>query len=170
MFSKHLKQDGLTLIEVLVSIVILSIILTTFFSFFSQSMTFSGKNEEKLVAYNLASKTLIVVEEKYSEEVNKLQTDLLKIYPSETFCSRDFSGSEITNTTIINNVPTASICHFKENQKEYYPEVNISKENTNPNEFQLSKIVLYKIHVQIYDKRTSPRKLLSETFGYIRGK
>jgi prepilin-type N-terminal cleavage/methylation domain-containing protein len=161
MLKKHLKQDGLTLIEVLVSIVILSIILTTFFSFFSQSMVFSGKNEEKLVAYNLASKTLRVVEEKYK---NTLQTDL-NIISSSVLCTDNFSITEIRTTTT-----STSICYFNENQKSYYPEVLITKELNHSTDFSTSKIVLYKINVKIYDKQTTPRKLLSETFGYIRGK
>jgi prepilin-type N-terminal cleavage/methylation domain-containing protein len=161
MLKKHLKQDGLTLIEVLVSIVILSIILTTFFSFFSQSLVFSGKNEEKLVAYNLASKTLRVVEEKYK---NTLQTDL-NIISSSVLCTENFSITEIRTT-----ITSTSICYFNENQKNYYPEVLITKELNHSTDFSTSKIVLYKINVKIYDKQTTPRKLLSETFGYIRGK
>ncbi|MEH6947676.1 type II secretion system protein [Bacillus sp. JJ634] len=52
------NNNGFTLIEVLASITILGIVLTVFLSFFSNSMTFSVKAEDKLTAINLAEKEL----------------------------------------------------------------------------------------------------------------
>jgi prepilin-type N-terminal cleavage/methylation domain-containing protein len=42
------SQEGLTLIEVLVSIVMLSIILISFIGVFTQSAQFNNKNRQKL--------------------------------------------------------------------------------------------------------------------------
>jgi prepilin-type N-terminal cleavage/methylation domain-containing protein len=152
MKENYSKQTGFTLIEVLVSIVILSIILTTFFSFFGQSLVFSGKNEEKLVAYNLAGKTLRIVESKYKNTINQslLTLDSCTNYPQE-----------------LKDVLDNSTCSFIQNKKNYFPEIIITKQTftefTNPK--------LYLINVKIYNanKLNSNRKLLSETFGYIRG-
>lgn len=57
--SSHFKMErGYTLIEVLASIVIVGIILTIFFGIYGQSMLFSNKNENQLIAMNLAREVL----------------------------------------------------------------------------------------------------------------
>jgi prepilin-type N-terminal cleavage/methylation domain-containing protein len=157
MLKKHLKQDGLTLIEVLVSIVILSIILTTFFSFFSQSLVFSGKNEEKLIAYNLASKTLKIVEKNFKNKLPATQP-AIEIVSSATACTNQLE-EQVSPTNL-------SFCYYKENQKIYYPEITITKETTS-----FSVPALFTINIKIYNlAKTEPnRKLLSETFGFMRG-
>ncbi|WP_339147043.1 MULTISPECIES: type II secretion system protein [unclassified Sutcliffiella] len=51
-------QKGLTLIEILVSIVILGIIFTGMLGFFSQTVKYSSHNENKIISINLAEKML----------------------------------------------------------------------------------------------------------------
>jgi prepilin-type N-terminal cleavage/methylation domain-containing protein len=100
-------ESGFTLVEVLASIVILGIILTTFFGFFSQSLLFSSKNEEDLQAINLARKTLVVLQQ--LKKVNLSGDTLLlqatsKYYIEAKDISRNFSKSqqlEITKQSII---------------------------------------------------------------------
>jgi prepilin-type N-terminal cleavage/methylation domain-containing protein len=53
------NEKGLSLIEILASIVIIGIILTTFFGFFSQSMMFSKKSEDILNGVEIARKELV---------------------------------------------------------------------------------------------------------------
>ncbi|WP_458412330.1 type IV pilus modification PilV family protein [Schinkia sp. CFF1] len=57
MFTKR-GSKGFTLIEVLVAVVILSIILLTFFGFFSQSALFTNRNKQQLTAVNLAQEVI----------------------------------------------------------------------------------------------------------------
>lgn len=163
------KQDGFTLIEVLVSIVILSIILTTFFSFFSQSLIFSGKNEEKLVAYNLASKTLKIVEQRYNNKLPSTQSTI-EIFSNSTVCSEDLS-------TIAPDLKwdstTSAMCYYNQNQKKYYPEIVITNQATDFTATPgYTTPTLFTINVKIFNfpKTVSNRKVLSETFGYVRGK
>lgn len=157
------NQAGFTLIEVLVSIVILSIVLTTFFSFFSQSLIFSGKNEEKLVAYNLASKTLKIVELRYNNKLSSTQSKI-EIYSTNDICSSDL-------TTIAPNLKwdslSPSMCYYIENQKKYYPEIVITKLETT----DFTSPTLFTINIKVFNSPKSDvnRKLLSETFGYMRG-
>jgi prepilin-type N-terminal cleavage/methylation domain-containing protein len=157
------KQEGFTLVEVLVSIVILSIVLTTFFSFFGQSLVFSGKNEEKLVAYNLAEKTMRIVESNYKNKLQPTQSKI-EISSTSTPCSNYSNGFPPELTAVTN----PSTCFYKENQKSYYPYIIITKQPTD-----FTEPSLFVISVKIYNSinLTDPnRKLLSETFGYIRGK
>ncbi|RSL32377.1 prepilin-type N-terminal cleavage/methylation domain-containing protein [Salibacterium salarium] len=74
MKKNRCNQTGLTLIEVLASITILSIVTLTFLSFFSQSMIFSERTEDELTAVNAAEKVMNIVKNnppafEYPEEV-----------------------------------------------------------------------------------------------------
>jgi type II secretory pathway pseudopilin PulG len=60
---KNLKEEGFTLVEVLVSIILLFIILTSFLSFFSQSAMFIHSNEKKLGTMQIAQKYINLIEE-----------------------------------------------------------------------------------------------------------
>lgn len=60
------KSGGYTLIEVLGSIVILSIILISFYSFITQGFIFSAKNEDSLVSSNLANHVLETIQKNYT--------------------------------------------------------------------------------------------------------
>ncbi|WNF21892.1 prepilin-type N-terminal cleavage/methylation domain-containing protein [Mesobacillus jeotgali] len=72
MGNKLDNQNGLTLLEVLLSIVILSIVLTSFASFFSQSAMFVKKNEEKLSTSQTSQKIVNLIELNITK--SKLQT------------------------------------------------------------------------------------------------
>lgn len=146
--QKILNQAGLTLTEILVSLVLISIVLLTFFSFFSQTTLFSGKNEERLVAFHLATKTLNIVESNYRNA--SIPSDNLQLscgnYPLELKAALQ-----------------ASTCYYQNNNKNYYPEIFLSK--------QLDMPTLYVIQIKIYNSPNSTeRKLLSETYGYVRVK
>lgn len=154
--NKILKQDGFTLLEVLVSIVLLFIILTSFFTFFSNSLIFSGKNEEELVSFNLASKTLKIIQDKYENTLDQSEYKIM--------CSNYPTAYPTELISVLNS----STCYYKENEINYYPEVTITKQTSAP---YSGLPVLYVINVKIYNTDVpSNRKLLSETFGYIRGK
>jgi prepilin-type N-terminal cleavage/methylation domain-containing protein len=152
--EKYSKQYGFTLIEVLVSIVILSIVLTSFFAFFSQSMVFSGKNEEDLVAFNLANKTLKTVESKYKVETlsQNLTFNSCSNYPQNI--------KDILNLS--------STCSYNVNKKRYYPEITLTKQAYVNNSGE-NLPTLYIINVKIFGSPSQPKKLLSETYGYVRG-
>lgn len=62
--GKMLKNNqGLTLIEVLVSITLLGIVLTTFLSFFNQAYSYTKKNQDKTVGINVARNVLYYLEQ-----------------------------------------------------------------------------------------------------------
>ncbi|WEG17382.1 prepilin-type N-terminal cleavage/methylation domain-containing protein [Alkalihalophilus pseudofirmus] len=70
----RINNNGLTLIEVLASMVILSIVIISFMTFFSQSMMFSNKVEDRLTAVNLAEKVLVDVRTAKSIELGEYDT------------------------------------------------------------------------------------------------
>ncbi|MDP4084546.1 MAG: type II secretion system protein [Bacillota bacterium] len=61
-------QHGFTLIEVLVSIILLFIVLTSFMGFFTQSAFFSNKNEQKLGTIQTAQKVIKLVDNTVSKQ------------------------------------------------------------------------------------------------------
>ncbi|WP_442595270.1 prepilin-type N-terminal cleavage/methylation domain-containing protein [Neobacillus sp. D3-1R] len=56
------EQKGFTLLEVLLSITILSIILISFFSFFPQAAKFNDTNDQKLKGVSLAKEVLVTIQ------------------------------------------------------------------------------------------------------------
>jgi prepilin-type N-terminal cleavage/methylation domain-containing protein len=70
--KKLYDQRGLTLLEVLLSIVILTIVLTSFAGFFSQSALFVKKNGEKLSTSQTAQQVVNLIEIHISK--SRLQT------------------------------------------------------------------------------------------------
>lgn len=75
MNKKKGNQKGFTLIEVLLSIIILFITLTSFIGFFTQSALFSQKNEQKLGAMQIAQKVISLIEIDITKQI--LQNDTI---------------------------------------------------------------------------------------------
>lgn len=69
------NQNGVTLLEVLLSIVLLTIVLTSFAGFFSQSAMFVKKNEEKLSTSQTAQQVVNLIEENISKSLLTPSTD-----------------------------------------------------------------------------------------------
>lgn len=61
------NEKGLTLLEVLLSIVLLVIVLTTFANFFSQSAMFVKKNEEKFSSTQTAQQVINLIEQELTK-------------------------------------------------------------------------------------------------------
>lgn len=63
------NENGLTLIEVLLSITILGIVATTFLSFFSNAYSYTKMNEDKTVGINVARNILNFFEQQDYEKM-----------------------------------------------------------------------------------------------------
>lgn len=77
MLSPLSNEKGMTLIELLGSLVILSIVLIGFFSVFTQSAKMQNANEEHMIATNLARTAL--------DDVREMDTDALSLETYEQF-------------------------------------------------------------------------------------
>ncbi|RSD23321.1 prepilin-type N-terminal cleavage/methylation domain-containing protein [Mesobacillus subterraneus] len=67
--KKLYNQKGLTLLEVLLSIVLLVIVLTSFAGFFSQSALFVNKNEDKINTTQTAQQMVNLIELKLTRNI-----------------------------------------------------------------------------------------------------
>lgn len=141
---KSNSQSGLTLLEVLASIVIVGLIVTTFFGFFSQSMLFSSKNEEDLQAINTARRVLAYVQEANNSNIASLLAT--------------------RNNKLGLKLEESSSSYYIEvqNNNKYY--VQVKKLPSGPS------YSLIPIAIQICDTpcKDNRENLLSETFGYIK--
>lgn len=63
------NEQGFTLIEILASVVILSIVLITFFGFYFQASLFSTKNDQKYTSHTLSQKVINLTQEKVTKDV-----------------------------------------------------------------------------------------------------
>jgi prepilin-type N-terminal cleavage/methylation domain-containing protein len=136
------SQKGLTLVEVLVSIVLLAIILTSFISFFTQSALFTKKNDQKLDTMQTAQKVVNLV------EIEITKQDLIEnliINSSEQVIKTSLTKTEIEGLINDNIDP------------RYDVRVKISKNSS-------QNLIMFKIIVQ--DPTNTGNK--SETYTYIR--
>ena len=136
------SQKGLTLVEVLVSIVLLAIILTSFISFFTQSALFTKKNDQKLDTMQTAQKVVNLV------EIEITKQDLIEnliINSSEQVIKTSLTKTEIEGLINDNIDP------------RYDVRVEISKNSS-------QNLIMFKIIVQ--DPTNTGNK--SETYTYIR--
>ncbi|WP_191090677.1 type II secretion system protein [Niallia endozanthoxylica] len=108
------SENGLTLVEVLVSITILAIILTSFLSFFNQAYSYTKKNEDKTVGINVAKNVLYYFEqqdyETFSNYISKNSEASTMTYNSCADPTLNFSSEEVKVchgffSTTINNTP-----------------------------------------------------------------
>ncbi|MFJ7727116.1 type II secretion system protein J [Neobacillus sp. NPDC097160] len=138
------SQQGLTLIEVLVSIVLLAIISTSFMGFFTQSALFTKKNEQKLDTMQTAQKIINMI------EVDLTKQDLL----DNSFI--DASGN------VLNKPKTLSAANINQLLDDTIAtNYNFSAIITNNSS---ENLIMFKIIVE--DPKNKGSK--SETYTYIR--
>lgn len=76
---KSVNEKGLTLLEVLLSIVLLFIVLTSFASFFTQSAIFIKKNEEKLSTSQTAQQIVNLIEVNLTHSILETNSDCMNL-------------------------------------------------------------------------------------------
>lgn len=143
------NEKGLTLVEVLASIVILTIVLTSFYGLFIQSAKFDKVNEDSLVASNLANQV------REDLITNKFELYFETISADNNIVIKDksiFSGEIELDT---NN-------NFVE-----YPELSLKLTDTNTTTTSIDKdeFGLYSIKIEILKNG----KTVAATYCYVEG-
>jgi prepilin-type N-terminal cleavage/methylation domain-containing protein len=154
--EKIKEEKGLTLIEVLSSIVILSIILLSFFTLFTNSFRFNSISSDNIEATNIARET----QEKFKVDDN-VKADFEKLI---TNAKTNTAPAIIPKTTYPNlnlskdiELDPSGILHLTLNNPSYKVLVLV---DTHPETGATTPI--YKIHVQVLNNT----KVISETFTY----
>lgn len=143
--NRHLNQEGISLLEVLISISILTLIFVTILNIFPQMGFLNQKNESKLQGMNTAKQVLIQWQED-SEVVNYLRNP--EIYPKPTKLvekeSYFINETSRNQENIIVEIARAS-------------DLNLSAAQEGPTK-------IHQIHVQIKNNKNT---LIGESFGYL---
>ncbi|MDV2684221.1 type II secretion system protein [Alkalihalophilus lindianensis] len=88
-FNRYVNNTGLTLIELLASITLLSIVIIIFLSIFSQSMIWSSKVEDRLTAVNLAERVL------YEARTDSVPTQPITLNGKNYYFEIDYPVSDV---------------------------------------------------------------------------
>ncbi|MFJ7826936.1 type II secretion system protein J [Psychrobacillus sp. NPDC096623] len=150
MFRKTKNTNGFTLVEILASVVLLTVVISLFLSIFPQMSNMNNRNGENLDAANAAKELLMLVKENYTldDSTNNLKGNIL-----------DFSISQNNTTSIIVEGTYKAL-----NDKIFFAEVKIEKNGAISN----SKIDnLYQVTIKVKN-RQEDSKALATTYGYIR--
>lgn len=139
------KEKGLTLLEVLLSILLLTIILVTVMNFFPQMGLMNKQNETKQQAINLAKKELL----DWQKKGPQLKSFLLN--PTSSILPGYNPNYEPSDTNFY---------YFTYEKDNLDVVIKIKKEpdlKTNPSKAHL-------IHIKLLNER---KNTISETYGYI---
>lgn len=126
--KKFGNERGMTLVEVLVSLVILTILFTGAMKFFTQAYSYTSMNQNKTVGINVARNTLSFMEKQsfieMKETFNKDSTNQLKIYicGNEYQYKEDLSPPASCSLVSLNNTDfDITVRYGPESSTEYDP-------------------------------------------------
>lgn len=115
------STNGLTLVEVLLSLTILGIIMIGIMQFFTQAYSFTNSNQNKTTAINVARNAMIYIEKQSFIETKKNLEDYPADVISLLICNDEYKLVRNSDTTItgcnpikINNVDYDVTIAFKE--------------------------------------------------------
>lgn len=147
------NEGGLSLVEVLASLVILGIVFVGFMNIFPQMTLFNKKTETKLETMNLARQEMAIIKNK------------------EGGYSKPLNSSEIlleSNQEVITNPDDLieGAIRFKYKRNDYQYEIDFYTDSVPglESEKHPDKIALYKVHLKVM----VDGKENSESYGYIK--
>ena len=149
MINQILNRNGFTLIEILASIVLLTIVISMFLSIFPQMGNMNHRNGENLDAANVSKELLVSIKKNNYNKVS-LGTSLPLAVESVNPLKKDI--------IIIGNYK-----HFKVRLN-----LTIAEEETD-----IGKVPLHRVKIEIFDKNQTVLidnkvNVLSTTYGYIK--
>ncbi|PKG21681.1 type IV pilus modification PilV family protein [Niallia nealsonii] len=156
---QYIKNNkGISLIEILLSIVILGILIASLITFFPQASQSMNETDKKLTSVNIAKEWLVQAQN--STQVKSFLNNMVNQPNSSIVYS-------ITNTDY-QGLPLVSINHDAQygelvlKEENYFVHLTISSIPENLK--NIGKTRLYKIHVHIYDEKNN---LKSNIYGYL---
>jgi prepilin-type N-terminal cleavage/methylation domain-containing protein len=182
------KQNGFTLVELLVSITILMMVLTVFFTFFSNSASYTQKNNEDLQTMNLAKDILEKIKEPKPLQENNSKSspyviqlmDGKNIKQKLTLSSSKSPSLSKKDNAIVDNLMKdlglkkdwrfdATLTNYQNDTYINNAQLKLTLIPTAISTNKKQRYELVMVTVSIYDKNadntsTSP---ISETYGYV---
>ncbi|WP_423799227.1 PulJ/GspJ family protein [Neobacillus sp. SAB-20_R2A] len=175
MLENFKSQKGLTLVEVLISIVLLSIVLTSLLGFFTQSAMFAKKNEQKLGTLQTAQMVVNMVEENVTREALKLPLkdkngQVLYATPiTDSYGTVNSNLQPANGTFLLKDKGEIEALLKKTITTNYSVSAIISNDTVTVNDTDPSKntyVKLIKIKIMVIDPNNPASQ--TETYTYIR--
>jgi type II secretory pathway pseudopilin PulG len=152
------NEKGLTLIEILVSIILLTTVFFTFMAFFTNAFNYNVINSDSIQGMNIARE--------YQAKIKESTYGIDKLLGEPSDPSTAIASLHLTAGTTQNGAPYIPIIDNQYNLEINDPKYNIKikiKINTTPEAINGSYRKLYLVYVTVSDKKN---KLLSETYTY----
>lgn len=146
MFHNLKNNSGFTLIEILASVVLITVVLSMFLSIFPQMANMNNRTGDNLEAANVGKEVLVKMKKLSYENITS-KTNL-----------------PIANTTYTNSTSNIQINGtYVTNVKNYNVEININK--THDVEVNSSTTRLRRFSIEILDDQN--KNTLTTTYGYL---
>lgn len=149
--STH-NEDGLTLVEILASLVILGIVFVSFMTIFPQMSLFNERTETKLETMNEAR---IVLEEYKTKTLKTSQLDRFDNNVCVDSDKNDWTSLNYVDSLQDNRTVIVSVKNCPDVKKPVLASENTDKDRV---------VQLHQLHVEI----KSEKDLFSESFGYVK--
>lgn len=151
MINKITNGKGFTLIEILASIVLLTVVISLFLSIFPQMANTNNRNGDNLDAANVGKEILVLVKDTYTIESSSLQLN-----------------GNIPDFTIADNTPSSILLEgFYETLRDnFFIEIEVDTLGAFLN--SSVKNQLYQVTIRVYQSENSTN-VLTTTHGYIKG-
>ncbi|MFF2447730.1 prepilin-type N-terminal cleavage/methylation domain-containing protein [Neobacillus sp. NPDC058068] len=147
------NEKGVTLIEILISIVILSIIFLSIMRFFPQMGLMNQQNENKSQAINTAKGLLIDW-----QESNKVKTFIANDKQTIGFITNVNNKDYYTN---FNPNPSGTDYIFTTIKNSYEVTIKIKKS-------PIEKSNVYSVHLIVMQLKNKNGNVVAETYGYVK--
>ena len=123
--QKYINNNrGLTLVEILAALIILSLVFIAFMTFFSQSAKFTMHNKEKLTAVQVAEDVVAIIRTNNEQNVNNICVEI-KSKVQEAKSSDVFKSGQTESES-----PTA-LMTINEICENYVVKINLTKKLPN---------------------------------------
>jgi prepilin-type N-terminal cleavage/methylation domain-containing protein len=154
--QKSFRNDkGLSLVEVLASLVILGIVFVGFMTIFPQMTLFNKKTEIKLETMNLAREEIALIKNKEDSYISPLNPSDIILESGQTV---DDAPEDVSESVIRIN--------YKKGDYQYEADFFTVPVPGLESEKHPENIVLYKVHLKVL----VDEKQNSESYGYIEAK
>lgn len=142
------SEKGFSLLEVVVSLVLISIVLLSFYPFLINSKKMSDSNMERLVVINLADATL--------DRLKANQNDYIQMpseipSPAYLYTTRNTTGVKVYNSSNCANQNDCGVYFITLNDKDYSVEIKATQNSVEAN----SKLIAILITVKNQSKKIS---------------
>ncbi|OLS41521.1 prepilin-type N-terminal cleavage/methylation domain-containing protein [Bacillus sp. MRMR6] len=149
------NEEGVTLVEVLASITLLSIVLISMMGIFPQMGMLNNHNEDKAQAINIVKEVLIDWQD--AAEVKAFIKE-----KNHTVGFTPIAGNDkVAYTNFYYDVPDSGFYYFETTKAQYDVKIKIKKSpKINASTTQVNQII-----VQLFNERGN---IISETYGYVK--